>query len=112
MNFIKSIVQFSGDKKHKNNTHRQFVLTIDTLVERHLYDFEEEEDIGDYEEIFEYLEDVIKITELDCINCEEDEDLNDIKMAIKLLFYKIHLMDTLGFKVVSQVIKYYKSGIT
>ena len=81
-------------------------------MERHLYDFEEEEDIGDYEEIFENLEDVIKITELDCINCEEDEDLNDIKMAIKLLFYKIHLMDTLGFKVVSQVKKYYKSGIT
>ena len=88
----------TGDQRRRNNDQRKLVVTLDKLVERHLYDFESDNDRSDFVDMKD-LADVPGMEETDI----DDEDLSDILTAIKLLYYKLHLMDKLGFKVVSQL---------
>ena len=87
--------------RRRNNDERQLVVTLDKHIERHLYDFESEHnDNSDIVHIRGFKDIAVpgmKETDFD------DEDLSDILTAIKLLYYKLHLMDNLGFKVVSQI---------
>ena len=91
----------TGDQRRRNNDERQLVVTLDKHIERHLYDFESEHnDNSDIVHIRGFKDIAVpgmKETDFD------DEDLSDILTAIKLLYYKLHLMDNLGFKVVSQI---------
>ena len=101
----------TGQDRIENNKLRNRVLELDAVIERHLYEFEEESDddtSADYgyilDEEYDKLSDINQVIATDRDkNKDEDEEVEEIFMAIKLLYHKFHLMDQLGFKVVSQV---------
>ena len=94
----------SGEERRENNQQRRLVADLDILIERLLYDFPEEE----------RPEAVIATPNIDIslpcleqletsIEDSDEADLQDVLAAIKISFYKLYLMERLGFKVVSQV---------
>ena len=94
----------TGEERRENNKQRRLVADLDVVVERLLYDFPAEERLEaviptpDIEMSLPCLEQ-LEISSED----SEDEDLPDVLAAIKISFYKLYLMERLGFKVVSQV---------
>ena len=101
----------TGEERRENNKQRRLVADLDIIVERLLYDFPAEE----------RPEPVIPTPTIDIslpcldqleISSEESEegDLSDVLTAIKISFYKLYLMERLGFKVVSQVEKLHCGG--
>ena len=78
---------------------------LDTSIERLLYDFPEGSGGGEAGGDIQ-LEDVpeppVPIPGLEDLDSEAG-DLGDAVTAVRLLFSKLHLMDCLGFKVVSQL---------
>ena len=92
----------TGEQRKENNQQRRLVADLDIIIERLLYDFPPDES----------LEPVITTPHIEmslpCLEqleaeSEDSEDLPDVLTAIKLSFYKLYLMERLGFKVVSQV---------
>ena len=91
----------TGERRRENNEARGLVLRMDTLIEKYLYDFEDEQSKCDTAtDILHDLE-MNSIPGLGDLN-NQDEDIKDVISAVKLLFFKLSLMDSLGFKVVSQ----------
>ena len=94
----------TGEERRENNKQRRLVADLDIIVERLLYDFPAEERLEaviptpDIEMSLPCLEQLETSSE-----DSEDEDLPDVLAAIKISFYKLYLMERLGFKVVSQV---------
>ena len=94
----------TGEERKENNHQRRLVDDLDLLIERLLYDFPPDEenpkpwsagpeiDVGGSLAWLEKLE-----------SSAEETECRDILTAIKLNYYKLHLMEKLGFKIVSQV---------
>ena len=96
----------TGVERRRDNEQRRLLHSLDGIIERHLYDIEdismdESDDLDAINEILEKTN--ISIPEPNNILQEELEDLKDVLFAIKLLLLKLHLMNILGFKIVSQV---------
>ena len=94
----------SGEERRENNQQRRLVADLDSLIERLLYDFPEEERP---EAVIATPSIEISLPCLEQLETDSDEsdeaDLQDVLAAIKISFYKLYLMEKLGFKVVSQV---------
>ena len=94
----------TGEERRENNQQRRLVADLDVVVERLLYDFPAEESLEaviptpDIEMSLPCLEQLEASSE-----DSEEEDLPDVLAAVKISFYKLHLMERLGFKVASQV---------
>ena len=94
----------TGEERRENNQQRRLVADLDILIERLLYDFPEEERP---EAVIATPSIEISLPCLEQLETDSDEsdaaDLQDVLAAIKISFYKLYLMEKLGFKVVSQV---------
>ena len=89
----------TGEKKRENDEKRKQVLQVDSDIEKLLYDFEGDEE-SDTINQFQYPDSEINIPGLSDLKTHGEE--SDVSNAVILLFHKLALMDSLGFKVVSQ----------
>ena len=93
----------TGEERKENNQQRRLVADLDIIIERLLYDFPDEESP---EPVMTTPKIEISLPCLEQLEADSEgteEDLTDILTAIKLSFYKLYMMERLGFKVVSQV---------
>ena len=94
----------TGEERRENNQQRRLVADLDIVVERLLYDFPAEERP---EPVIPTPTIEMSLPCLDQLEVSsedsEEGDLPDVLAAIKISFYKLYLMERLGFKVVSQV---------
>ena len=91
----------TGEKREENNKQRRLVDDLDLVIERLLYEFPNEENIHPVKPCHQIDFSLPWLDKMESSN--EDSDLSDILTAIKLNYYKLYLMDRIGFKVVSQV---------
>ena len=89
----------TGEERRKNDEGRRQVLRMDSAVEKLLYDFDETRE-SDNTDQFQDLENKINIPGLSELEMQGEE--RDVANAVILLFHKLSMMDSLGFKVVSQ----------
>jgi len=94
----------TGEERRENNQQRRLVADLDIVVERLLYDFPAEERP---EPVIPTPTIEMSLPCLDQLEVSsedsEEGDLPDVLAAIKISFYKLYLMERLGFKVVSQI---------
>jgi len=94
----------TGEERKENNQQRRLVDDLDLLIERLLYDFPPEEENIQVSSASPKVEVDISLAWLDKLeSATEETESRDILTAIKLNYYKLHLMEKLGFKVVSQI---------
>ena len=95
----------TGEQRKENNQQRRLVADLDIIIERLLYDFPPEESLEPVITTphIEISLPCLEQLEAEIEDSEDSEDLPDVLTAIKLSFYKLYLMERLGFKVVSQV---------
>ena len=89
----------TGEERRENDEGRRQVLWMDSAVEKLLYDFDEEGE-NDNADQFQDLDIKINIPGLSELDMQGEE--KDVANAVILLFHKLSIMDSLGFKVVSQ----------
>ena len=89
----------TGEERKENDESRRQVLRMDSVVEKLLYEFDEDEEC-DSTDLLQDLDIEVKIPGLSDLEMQGEE--RDVANAVILLFHKLSRMDTLGFKVVSQ----------
>ena len=91
----------SGVERRKNDESRQQVLRMDSVIEKLLYEFDEDDET-DTTDPFQDLDIRINVPGLSDLEMQGEEEERDVANAVILLFHKLSRMDALGFKVVSQ----------
>ena len=89
----------TGEERREHDESRRQVLRMDAVIEKLLYEFDEDEEC-DSTDLFQDLDIKVNIPGLSDLESQGEE--RDVANAVILLFHKLSRMDTLGFKVVSQ----------
>ena len=93
----------TGTHRRENNQQRRLVQDLDVLIERLLYEFPPGDENSSEPVMASPEVDISPVWLEKVDSAHGDPDMADILTAIKLNYYKLTLMDKLGFKVVSQV---------
>ena len=100
-----------GEERRRDNDQRRLLKSLDNHVEKLLYVIDTREDCDENGTDLDKIQDIIENLKITVPEPHEidEEDLNDIQdvlFAIKILILKLHLMNSLGFKVVTQLSVY------
>ena len=94
----------TGEERRENNQQRRLVADLDIVIERLLYDFPAEDSLEAVIPTPNIEMSLPCLEQLEASSEDSEEgDLPDVLTALKISFYKLYLMERLGFKVVSQV---------